>query len=72
MHSAAVKDEIEKRIGAPAEGGVSFLGSGDFHHISNILIGRINQPLSVVVFDHHPDWDTLPPRFGCGSWVTES
>ncbi|MFA5276763.1 MAG: hypothetical protein WC417_07740, partial [Candidatus Omnitrophota bacterium] len=25
-----------------------------------------------IVFDHHPDWDILPPRYGCGSWVTEA
>jgi arginase family enzyme len=51
---------------------VFFLGSGDFHHLSEILISRISEPISLIVFDFHPDWDTLPPRFGCGSWLTEA
>lgn len=50
----------------------TFLGSGDFHHISEILTSQINEPACLVVFDFHPDWDILPPRFGCGSWVTQA
>jgi len=49
-----------------------FLGSGDFHHISEILTSRINAPACLIVFDFHPDWDGLPPRFGCGSWVGQA
>ncbi|MDO8488830.1 MAG: hypothetical protein Q7S42_01785 [Candidatus Omnitrophota bacterium] len=48
----------------------TFLGSGDFHHISEVLISQVNEPFSLIVFDFHPDWDILPPRFGCGSWVS--
>jgi hypothetical protein len=48
----------------------TFLGSGDFHHISALLIEQFSEPISVIVFDYHPDWDTLPPRLGCGSWVS--
>ncbi|MFA5339912.1 MAG: hypothetical protein WC317_07190 [Candidatus Omnitrophota bacterium] len=56
----------------PAEKGrITFLGSGDFHHVSSLLIGQFEEPLSVIVFDHHPDWDIMPPRLGCGSWVTD-
>jgi len=49
---------------------VTFLGSGDFHHISSLLIDQFKDDLTVIVFDHHPDWDILPPKLGCGSWVT--
>ena len=49
---------------------VHFLGSGDFHHISEVLTSRIKEPVCVIVFDFHPDWDTMPPKFGCGSWVS--
>ena len=48
----------------------TFLGSGDFHHISEILVSRISQPACLIIFDFHPDWDILPPHFACGSWVT--
>ncbi|PIQ90540.1 MAG: hypothetical protein COV71_03750 [Candidatus Omnitrophica bacterium CG11_big_fil_rev_8_21_14_0_20_41_12] len=47
----------------------TFLGSGDFHHLSEILISQITEPVSLIVFDFHPDWDILPSHFGCGSWV---
>lgn len=48
----------------------TFLGSGDFHHISSLLIDQYLEPVSVIIFDNHPDWDTLPPKTGCGSWVS--
>ncbi|MDD5477431.1 MAG: hypothetical protein PHG87_04415 [Candidatus Omnitrophica bacterium] len=48
----------------------TFLGSGDFHHISEILISQIDEPACLIVFDFHPDWDIFPPRFACGSWVS--
>jgi len=49
---------------------ITFLGSSDFHHISCLLIEQFTEPISVIIFDFHPDWDILPPRLGCGSWVT--
>lgn len=67
------KLEIDSRINNGASvNKISFLGSGDFHHISNILINQLDTELSVIDFDFHPDWDILPPRLGCGSWVSAS
>ncbi len=60
---------IEECIRGSAKDSVTFLGSGDFHHISSLLINSFDCPLSVVIFDYHPDWDILPPKLGCGSWV---
>jgi hypothetical protein len=64
------RDEIAKRLGGPKRNSLTFIGSGDFHHISSILTGQLQEPACLIVFDFHPDWDTLPPRLGCGSWVT--
>lgn len=64
--------EIEKRIPARATGAVTFLGSGDFHHVAGMLISRHDEPVSVIDFDHHPDWDTVFPPLHCGSWVTQA
>ncbi|MEI6127091.1 MAG: arginase family protein [Pseudomonadota bacterium] len=50
----------------------TFIGSGDFHHVSSLLIEQFREPVTVIVFDFHPDWDILPPRLGCGSWVTRT
>ena len=56
---------------APAGKGpvVTFLGSGDYHHLTAALVSRLNGPVSVVHFDNHPDWVRLAPRYHCGSWV---
>jgi hypothetical protein len=69
--TAKTRDAIKRRISGSEKNSVTFLGSGDFHHISEILLNRFDEPLSVISFDFHPDWDTMPPRYGCGSWVTE-
>ncbi len=49
--------------------GFTFLGSGDFHHFSLGLIARYRMPLTVVLFDNHPDWIRPPHQYHCGTWV---
>ena len=61
---------IEKRIPARTAGAITFLGSGDFHHISETLIARHDEPVSVIDFDFHPDWDIVFPMLHCGSWAS--
>jgi len=51
---------------------ITFLGSGDFHHLSHLLISRyvrLEQEIQVVVFDNHPDNMRYPFGIHCGSWV---
>lgn len=62
--------QLRSVISSGPKNSLTFLGSGDYHHISSYLIEAFCEPLSVIVFDHHPDWDILPPLAGCGSWVT--
>lgn len=50
---------------------LTFTGSGDFHHITASLLNRFSQPLSVVIFDYHPDWMATSPWPCCGSWVLD-
>ncbi len=69
MNTAAAA-EIRKALDPSLKSSVTFLGSGDFHHISSLLIRQFDEPISVIIFDYHPDWDILPPKFGCGSWVS--
>jgi arginase family enzyme len=47
-------------------------GSGDFHHLSALWIRRLDQPVVVVSFDNHPDWDLRPPKWACGGWVNRA
>lgn len=67
--SGALRRQILNSLVSKDDNCPTFLGSGDFHHLSETLISRISEPVSLIVFDFHPDWDILPPRFGCGSWV---
>ena len=55
----------------PADYGPVCMGSGDFHHISHLLLERCarSQPFDVVVFDNHPDNMRFPFGIHCGSWV---
>ena len=48
---------------------LTFYGSGDYHHLSSAMVAQWRTPLSVVVFDNHPDWDVTTPWPCCGSWV---
>ncbi|WP_392561824.1 arginase family protein [Orbus sturtevantii] len=60
----------------PLSYGTAMLGSGDYHHISLLLIERLQScynaknPIEVVIFDNHPD--NMRYLFGihCGSWVS--
>jgi hypothetical protein len=47
-------------------------GSGDFHHLSALWIRRVAEPVVVISFDNHPDWDVRPPRWACGGWVNRA
>ena len=44
------------------------MGSGDFHHISHLLLDRIchSEPFDVVVLDNHPDNMRFPFGIHCG------
>ena len=47
-------------------------GSGDFHHLTALWVRRVIQPLVLISFDNHPDWDIRPPKWGCGGWVNRA
>lgn len=65
-----VNNIIRRSLRQELRNAVTFLGSGDFHHVSHLLIEQFAEPITVILFDHHPDWDILPPRSGCGAWVS--
>jgi hypothetical protein len=63
------------RAAAPrgAQADLVFAGSGDFHHITPLLIERaleaVDEPVTIVHFDNHPDWVRHAAGRHCGSWV---
>lgn len=64
-------DAARARIAAAddSQPSITFLGSGDFHHLAALLIERVSGPFTVLHFDNHPDWVRLAPRWHCGSWI---
>ncbi|CAN5425262.1 arginase family protein [soil metagenome] len=57
-----------------AEPELVFAGSGDFHHVTPLLIERAIAmancgSVTVVHFDNHPDWVRFNNGLHCGSWV---
>lgn len=60
---------LEERL--PRHHGTVFLGSGDYHHLSHLLLKRLGPagPFDLVVLDNHPDNMRFPFGIHCGSWV---
>lgn len=54
---------------------VTWMGSGDFHHVSGVLASMLAQarrdPITIVQFDNHPDWVASQDATHCGSWVKQ-
>ena len=52
---------------------IHFFDNGNYHYMSKLWTDKVQEPFSLVVFDHHPDMQ--PPRFGgilsCGGWILE-
>ncbi|MBV8900568.1 MAG: hypothetical protein JOY92_10720 [Verrucomicrobia bacterium] len=47
-------------------------GSGDYHHLSALWLRQLSEPFTLVSFDNHPDWDTRPPAWCCGTWLNQA
>lgn len=77
----AALERLRRRLehALPASFGptVVFSGSGDFHHITPLLLERALEaagqpPVTVLHFDNHPDWVKFSPGAHCGSWVGQA
>lgn len=51
--------------------GCVFTGSGDYHHLSHLLLQRLNnqEKIRLIICDNHPDNMRYPFGIHCGSWV---
>jgi hypothetical protein len=50
-------------------GRMTFVGSGDFHHVSLALLRRQVCRCNLLVLDKHPDWMRRVPFLHCGTWL---
>lgn len=70
--------EIHLRQILPKEYGCAFTGSGDFHHLTLLLLREAERrairpdPVDLVVCDNHPDNMRYPFGLHCGSWVSRA
>jgi len=69
----ALRDRLASELAPRGEAEVVFAGSGDFHHVTPLLLARAaavaDEPVTVLHFDNHPDWVRFAQGRHCGSWV---
>lgn len=67
------QEEIRKRIWDYDYRGIHFLDSGNYHYLSKFWLEKIEEPYSLVVFDHHTDMQESAffGMLSCGSWIKE-
>lgn len=67
---------VKQLSGDSAEPRLTFMGSGDFHHITTFLLAVVLQhqsaPITIIHFDNHPDWVKFDNGMHCGSWVNRA
>ncbi|WP_338513954.1 hypothetical protein VRC24_25100 [Pseudomonas poae] len=65
----ALEKALDTRM--PGQHGCVFTGSGDYHHLSHLLLKRLPaQPtFQLIICDNHPDNMRYPFGIHCGSWV---
>ncbi|WP_044895027.1 arginase family protein [Bacillus alveayuensis] len=63
--------QIKRRLNERKYKGITFIGSGNYHYVSYLLLQEINEPFTLVLFDHHTDLgNEKEPLISCGSWVS--
>ncbi|PZM10616.1 arginase family protein [Rhizobium tubonense] len=62
--------------GAGRAAQLCFMGSGDFHHVTSLLLSEVLErhqaPTTLIHFDNHPDWVRFEDGMHCGSWVNKA
>ncbi|THD80483.1 MAG: arginase [Phenylobacterium sp.] len=68
-----LKRRLKAELPSHREAEVVFAGSGDFHHVTPLMLERAiaaaGEPVTVIHFDNHPDWVRFARGRHCGSWV---
>ena len=68
-------EQLEKslvgQLQQPNQLGCVMLGSGDYHHLTQFLLQRLDshKKIHLIVCDNHPDNMRYPFGIHCGSWV---
>ncbi|ADU28546.1 arginase family protein [Evansella cellulosilytica] len=64
-------ERIRNKLIQNHKNSITFLGNGNYHYISYLLIERIKQPFTLILFDNHTDTikSSITPYISCGSWL---
>jgi hypothetical protein len=65
----AFEADLAAGLGDDERPALTFVGSGDFHHVSLALLRRLPGPFNLLVLDNHPDWMRGVPILHCGTWL---
>ncbi len=63
------------RSAAPAAPGVTFIGSGNYHYVTYLLLEQTKRPCTLLLFDRHSDMKSAAHDAGlltCGNWVAKT
>lgn len=64
-------EELKNRLKIKMPG-ITYLGPGDFHHFTKLMIELTHQKPTLVLIDHHSDMFESPKGvITCGSWVKD-
>ncbi|CAN7149545.1 arginase [Phyllobacterium sp. LjRoot231] len=74
---SAVRTKLARRmLRGRKDAHLCFMGSGDFHHVTALLLDvaleKDGSPATVIHFDNHPDWVHFKDGIHCGSWVNRA
>ncbi|HLR35579.1 MAG TPA: arginase family protein [Tissierellales bacterium] len=65
---------MHERLKRRKNKGITFIGSGNYHYVTYLLMSEIKIPFTLILFDHHTDM--IKPIhesiLSCGSWVLEA
>jgi len=66
--------KIAEKLQSPRGRTITFIGSGNYHYVSFLLLSKIKKPFTLILFDHHADMLPSPSEsiISCGSWVLDS
>lgn len=70
---AAFQEKLSHALDGTSQPRLTFIGSGDFHHVTALLLAAALQhhaePVTLIHVDNHPDWVHFEKGMHCGSWI---
>lgn len=63
---------LESNLKGRSQKGITFIGSGNYHYVSYLLLKEMTSPFTLILFDNHTDLglEKKQDLLSCGSWVS--